>query len=84
MGGGLLDNETVWRKHSRARDVEEEGRTKTRTPTAHDDDDGHTLLGINGEVEGTLVAPRITAIRQFAHLPLPVPPNTNMVVPCPM
>ncbi len=62
MGGGLLDNEIAWEKHRRAGDVNEESRTKMGTLTAHNDDDDHTLLGINGEVEGATNAPRITAI----------------------
>ncbi|SJL03773.1 uncharacterized protein ARMOST_07130 [Armillaria ostoyae] len=84
LGGGLLCKEILWEKHRRVGDIEEEGGTKIGTPTAHGDDDGHTLLRIDGGVEGTTNVPTIIVIRQFSRPPLPAPPNTNIDVPRPM
>ncbi|PBK60278.1 hypothetical protein ARMSODRAFT_1026678 [Armillaria solidipes] len=44
----------------------------------HDDDDGHTLLGIDRGVKGAMNAPRIVVLRRSACPSLPAQPNTNI------
>ncbi|SJL09054.1 uncharacterized protein ARMOST_12430 [Armillaria ostoyae] len=62
--------------------VKEEGEMKVGMPMAHDDDDGHALLGIEEGVEGATIAHRIMALRHFARPPLPAHPNTNLGLLC--
>lgn len=83
-GRELLSKETVWGKHGRAGDIKEEATTNIGMPTAHNDDNGHAILGINGGVKGATNTLRIIIIQQFTCPPLVAPLNTDMDVPCPM
>ncbi|SJL04924.1 uncharacterized protein ARMOST_08295 [Armillaria ostoyae] len=80
-GGGLLGKEILREKHRTVGDVEEEGRTKIGTPTAHNDGDGYALLGIDGGVDGAANAPTIIVMRQFSRPLLPAPPKSNVGLP---
>ncbi len=43
-----------------------------------DIDDDHTLLGIEGRLEGETIAPKTMMVRPFACPPLPSLPNPNI------
>ncbi len=83
-GGEQLSKEIVWGKHRRAGDIEEEATTKIGTLMAHNDDDGHAILGIDGGVEGATNAPGIIIIQQFtAHRWSPHrTPTWTFPIPC--
>ncbi|PBL04511.1 hypothetical protein ARMGADRAFT_1057234 [Armillaria gallica] len=85
--GGMLGKESVEGTRWRVGDIKEDGRTKIKTPAAHNDDndnDGHTLLGFEGQLEGATNVPRTMIPRPLPRPPLPTLPNINIGVPCTM
>ncbi|PBK88963.1 hypothetical protein ARMGADRAFT_1167750 [Armillaria gallica] len=81
--GGMLGKESVEGTRWRVGDIKEDGKMKIRMPAAHNNN-GHTLLGFEGRLEGATNVPRTMIPRPLPRPPLPTLPNINIGVPCTM
>ncbi len=68
----MLEKEDIHRGNWKVDNIEEEGRTKMRTPTANDNNDSHILPDIEGGPLSIIDLSRIMTVQQ---LPPPSPPT---------
>ncbi|PBK73220.1 hypothetical protein ARMSODRAFT_972716 [Armillaria solidipes] len=79
----MQDLENTWGKAAgRAGDVQEESSTKTGMPIVHDNDNGHTLLDIDGEVEAIPGIPYLSNDAPYHHASTSHP-HAQAPFPCP-
>ncbi|PBK93590.1 hypothetical protein ARMGADRAFT_1030188 [Armillaria gallica] len=82
--GGILEKESLEGTRWRTGDIEEDGGMKIGTPAVHNDDDRHTPLGFDGQLEGAMNVSRTMILRPLPRPPPPASPNINVGVPCTM
>ncbi|KAK0435973.1 hypothetical protein EV421DRAFT_1739841 [Armillaria borealis] len=82
---GMLEKESTEGRHRKAGDVEEEGVTMIRIPTADNNDYRNALLGIEEGVKGATIAPTIMphpdVLVIMHHHPIPIPRLTSRYPP---